>query len=152
MPWWGKVSSVRRKAWCAVPGTDLLIVSDYRYGLAALDIAKGKVTRLGSAKGGLFDGIDALQLHGHSLIAVQNGTRPMRILQLGMSDDWLAIESVKVLESNHPGWTEPVGGTVSGNEFIYVATGQWERFGEGGELAEGELSGPTEIRAIKLGK
>lgn len=136
----------------AVPGKKLLIVSDYRYGLAAFDVEAGKAFRIASAKPALLDGIDGLVRYGKSLIAVQNGTSPKRILKLDMADDWLSIKKVTVLESNHSGWTEPVGGSVDGDRLLYVATGQWDRFGEGGALVDGAQSLPTEIRALPLGK
>ena len=134
-----------------VPDTNLLIVSDYGYGLAALDRSNGKVWRITGASVFL-DGIDALQRHGRSLIAVQNGHRPMRILKLDMAKDWLSIEKVTVLESAHPAWTEPVGGTVEDGELLYVGNGQWANFGEGGTLNEGAVHAPAELRALPLGK
>lgn len=136
----------------AVPGKKLLIVSDYRYGLAALDTATGKVSRIASAKPAMLDGIDGLARWGNNLIAVQNGTSPKRILKLDMSGDWLSIEKVTVLESNHSGWTEPVGGTVDGSRLLYVGTGQWDAFGDGGVPVAGTAPGPTGIRALPLGK
>lgn len=134
-----------------VPGSNLLIVSDYGYGLAALDRSSGKVWRITGASVFL-DGIDALQRNGRSLIAVQNGHRPMRILKLDMAKDWLSIEKVTVLESAHPAWTEPVGGTVEDAELLYVANGQWASYGEGGRLNEGAVPAPAELRALPLGK
>lgn len=135
----------------AVPDSDLLIVSDYRYGLAALDTGSGKVRRIGTASPMALDGIDALLRAGKSLIAVQNGASPMRIVRLAMSDDWLTVDKLTVLERANPAWTEPVGATVSGNELVYVATGQWDRFGPAGAVAEGKTPGATEIRALPLG-
>jgi len=134
-----------------VPGTRLLIVSDYGYGLAALDMGNGKLWRVTGGKGEFLDGIDALQLYGHSLIAVQNGHGPKRILMLDMADSWLAIDTITVLESGVPDWTEPVGGTVDGDRLLYVGTGQWDRFGKGGAVAQGAEPVPTDIRAVPLG-
>ncbi|MBO9499632.1 MAG: hypothetical protein J7496_15010 [Novosphingobium sp.] len=129
-----------------------LIVSDYRYGLAVYDMGSGRVTRLSAAKPAMLDGIDGLWRRGHSLIAVQNGTSPKRILRLELADDWLSIKSVTVLESDAPGWTEPLGGTLDGDRLLYVGTGRWDRFGDGGALADGADPGTTDIRALPLGK
>lgn len=135
----------------AVPQRNLLIVSDYRYGLAAVDTRTGKVSRIVSAKPALLDGIDGLWRAGKSLIAVQNGSSPMRIVRLDMADDWLSVRQVKVLEQAHSGWTEPVGGAIAGNELLYVATGQWGTFGPGGSVREGKTPVPTEIRTLPIG-
>ena len=133
-----------------VPERNRLIVSDYRYGLAALDWDSGKVRRIVSPGTHWLDGIDALLRHGNSLIAIQNGHQPMRILKLDMREDWLAIEKVTVLESAHSDWTEPVGGAIDGDRLIYVATGQWDVFGEGGTMRDGKQPRPTGIRALPL--
>jgi hypothetical protein len=136
----------------AVPGGKLLLVSDYRYGLAAVDTQSGKVSRIASAKPAMLDGIDGLWRTGRSLVAIQNGTSPMRIVRLDISDDWLTVQQLTVLEQAHSGWTEPVGGAVWDGQLVYVATGQWDRFGAGGAVLEGKTPGPTEIRALAVGK
>lgn len=136
----------------AIPYSDLLIVSDYAYGLALLDTEDGRVRRIVNESPAFLDGIDALQLDGRSLVAVQNGHRPMRILRLDMARDWLSVDRIKVYESAHSGWTEPVGGVIDKDDFLYVATGQWERFGPGGTVAEGANPAPTEIRSLPLGE
>ncbi|HSG33733.1 MAG TPA: hypothetical protein VLA37_04300, partial [Sphingomonadaceae bacterium] len=57
-----------------------LYVSDYRYGLAAIDLASGKIRRVATELPILLDGIDALIRRGEELIAVQNGTSPMQLV------------------------------------------------------------------------
>ncbi|WEK46920.1 MAG: hypothetical protein P0Y56_01135 [Candidatus Andeanibacterium colombiense] len=136
----------------AVPGGKLLIVSDYRYGLAVLDIASGKASRLTAAKPALLDGIDGIWRNGRSLIAMQNGVSPKRIVKLDMAGDWRTIGRLTILESDHPDWSEPAGGTLDDGRLLYVATGQWDRFGEGGAPVDGTAPGATEIRALPLGK
>jgi hypothetical protein len=136
----------------AVPGRNLLIVSDYRYGLAALDTKTGTASRIASAKPAMLDGIDGLWRSGKTLLAVQNGSSPMRIVRLAMADDWLAVRQVTVLEQANPAWTEPVGGAVSDGQLIYVATGQWGTFGPGGTVRPGQMPVPTEIRVLPVGR
>jgi hypothetical protein len=133
-----------------VPGRNRLIVSDYGYGLAVLDWDSGKLWRITSPGAAWLDGIDALLRHGQSLIAVQNGHQPPRILKLDMGADWLSIEKITVLEAANPEWTEPVGAAIDGNRLLYVATGQWGVFGQGGEIREGQVARPTAIRALVL--
>lgn len=135
----------------AVPGGKLLIVSDYRYGLATVEIATGRIIRIGSARAAILDGIDGVWRVGKSLVAVQNGFSPMRIVRLEMADDWRTVVRLTVLEQAHSAWTEPVGGAVSNGELVYVATGQWDRFGPGGALREGKSAAPTEIRLLPIG-
>lgn len=129
----------------------VLLVSDYRYGLAAVDTQSGQVTRIGVAQPGMMlDGIDGLWRSGRSLIAVQNGSSPMRIVRLEMSGDWLTVRRLTVLERANSAWTEPVGGAVSNGELVYVATGQWDVFGAGGAVRDGKTPRPTDIRSLRI--
>ena len=126
-----------------------LYVSDYRYGLAVVDLASGAVSRLVSDVPAALDGIDGLWLHQGELIAVQNGTSPMRIIALRLSDDGNRITGHRILEQAHPDWTEPLGGSIADGALYYVATGQWDRYDKG-MLREGIAAIPTVIRKLSL--
>ena len=127
-----------------------LYVSDYRYGLAIIDLASGGVHRLVSDVPAMLDGIDGLFRHGNELIAIQNGTSPMRITAFALSDDGERITGARTLEQAHPDWTEPLGGSISGGALYYIATGQWDRYDKGVPV-EGKPAIPTEVRRLPLG-
>ena len=133
-------------------GGQVLYVSDYRYGLATIDLANGAVHRLGSTGSLFLDGIDGLWLDGDALIAVQNGSRPMRILRLALSPGGQSIAAENVLEQANPAWSEPLGGTITGGLLLYIGNGQWDRFGEGGAPDPDNPPGPTQIRALHLSR
>lgn len=133
-----------------VPWEGGIIVSDYAYGLAFVDRA-GRAWRIESDRPMLLDGIDGMWRRGDRIVAIQNGTRPARIVELTMARDGKRVGAIRVLERAHSAWTEPVGGSLSGNELIYVATGQWDRFGDGGARVADKPPIPTEIRALPLG-
>lgn len=126
-----------------------LYVSDYRYGLAMIDLQSGTIARLASDVPVALDGVDGLWLHGQELIAMQNGTSPMRIVALHLSADGARITGHRVLEQANPEWTEPLGGNIAGGSLYYVGTGQWERY-EKGTLREGMSAIPTIIRQLPL--
>jgi hypothetical protein len=126
-----------------------LYVSDYRYGLAIIDLVSGKVSRLGSDVAVALDGIDGLWRLDCELIVVQNGTSPMRIMALRLSDDGTRIIGHRVLEQAHPDWTEPLGGSIAAGALYYVANGQWDRFDKGVPRA-GVAVLPTVIRRLPL--
>lgn len=126
-----------------------IYVSDYRYGIAMIDTSNGVAARLASDVPVLLDGIDGLWMHNGELIAVQNGTSPMRISAFKLSKDGTRITAARVLEQAHSGWTEPLGGSISDDALIYVATGQWDRY-ENGNLREGMKAIPTTIRRLPL--
>jgi hypothetical protein len=133
-----------------LPGTSRIIVSDYGYGLALVDVATSSVHRVATDTGFLLDGIDGLWRDGERLIGVQNGARPMRIVELRLSPDGTRVVAAQALERAHGAWTEPVGGNVSDGELVYVATGQWDRFGDGGAVTGDRPPLSTEIRALPL--
>lgn len=126
-----------------------LYVADYRYGLAVVDLASRAVSRLASDVPAALDGIDGLWLHADELIAVQNGTSPMRISAFRLSEDGMRITGHRVLEQAHPDWTEPLGGSIAHGALFYIATGQWDRFDKG-MLRQGTEAIPTVIRRLPL--
>lgn len=127
-----------------------LYASDYRYGLAVIDLATGAASRLASDVPIALDGIDGLWRHGDELVAVQNGTSPMRIIALRLSDDGTHIVGHRTLEQAHPDWTEPLGGSVADGALYYVGNGQWERFEKGAPKPDLPAL-PTQIRRLPLG-
>lgn len=127
-----------------------LYVSDFRYGLAAVELGSGAVRRLASDVPAALDGIDGLWLHRGEIVAVQNGTSPMRISAFRLSDDGTRIVGHRILEQAHPDWTEPLGGSIADGALYYVATGQWDRYDKG-VLREGMEPLPTVIRRLPLG-
>jgi hypothetical protein len=127
-----------------------LYLSDYRYGLAVVDLATKRVSRLAAGAPMVLDGIDGLWRFENRLIGVQNGMSPMRIVSIELSADGQSATKLEVLEQAHSGWTEPLGGSIHEGALYYVATGQWDRFGEGGVPKEGKPAIPTEVRRLPL--
>ncbi|MDN3645306.1 hypothetical protein QWY75_03675 [Pontixanthobacter aestiaquae] len=127
-----------------------LYVSDYRYGIAIIDLTSKSVKRLRASNPMILDGIDGLWRHGNRLIGIQNGMSPMRIVAIDLSADGLSATNLTVLEQAHPTWTEPLGGSIQGDALYYVANGQWDRFGKGGTLNPDKPPIPTLVRRLPL--
>lgn len=87
--------------------------------------------------------------YGSELIAVQNGTSSMRISAFELSEDGTRVIGHRVLEQEHPEWTELLSGSIDSHALIYVGKGQWDRYIEG-ELKEGMEALPTQIRRLSL--
>jgi len=126
-----------------------LYVSDYRYGIAIIDLETREASRLASDIPVILDGVDGLWRYGNELIAVQNGTSPMRISAFELSKDGMRVVGHRVLEQAHSEWTEPLSGSIDGDALLYVGNGQWDRYFEG-ELKEGMEALPTQIRQLQL--
>ncbi|UOR14768.1 hypothetical protein [Qipengyuania aquimaris] len=126
-----------------------LYVSDYRYGIAIVDLATRKVSRLSSGVPVILDGTDALFRRGNSLIAIQNGTSPMRISQFELTDDGSRVVAHRILEMAHTQWTEPLSGYLGREALYYIGNGQWDKY-VAGELGEGKQLEPTQVRRLPL--
>ena len=106
---------------CLSPDEKFLFVADYSRGIFAVELATKKHWKLNRAeKTTTVAGIDGLYLHKNSLIAIQNGVQPNRVLKIHISADNTKIERVDVLESNHAIFPEPTLGVVVENDFYYV--------------------------------
>ena len=104
-----------------------LYVSDYR-GLFAVDIASRRVSSIRVPATLALSGIDGLALFKSSLIAIQNGIIPHRVIRLDLAPDGVAISRWRILEMNHPDFDEPTLGVVVGSALYFSADSQGEKF------------------------
>ena len=126
-----------------------LYVSDYRYGIAVVDLRTSKVSRLSTDLPLILDGIDGMWRYGNELIAVQNGTSPMRIAAFELSEDGMSVIGHRILEQAHSEWTEPLSGNLDGDSLLYIGNGQWDRFVKG-EPVQDKPALPTQIRRLPI--
>lgn len=132
------------------PDGSALIISDYAYGLARLDLATGALDSLAYEGDVMLDGIDGLMRHRDSLIAIQNGIRPHGVLRIAIDPAGRRVTGVEILDRPILPAGEPTVGTIYRDELFYVANARWADFGEGGALNEGAAPRPTTIRRVRL--
>lgn len=111
----------------------LVFVADYSHGLLRVDVLTGEVIRLADGPGMTSLGCDGIAWHDGAIIAVQNGVTPPRIMRFELDTARTRIVSAEVLDRNLPLADGPTTGTVVGDEFVYVANSQWEKYTETGE-------------------
>jgi sugar lactone lactonase YvrE len=133
------------------PGEKELLVADYGRGVFRVDLATRKATLLPIPPGFDLDGIDGMVLHsdrgGDSLIAVQNGLDPARVLRLRLSPGRDRIVKVETLARALPLYDEPGLATVAGGVLYYIANSQWGKFDDAGSLpATAKLDGPVILK------
>ena len=134
------------------PDGSALIIADYAYGLARLDLATGALDRLIHDGPAMLDGIDGLLSDGESLIAIRNGVAPHAILRLRIDPAGRTVTAVETIERAHPEWGEPTLGTIADGTLYYVSAARWDQFGEGGRADPAAPPRPTPIRAVDLGR
>ena len=132
-----------------VAGGKILLVPDYAKGLAAVEIATGKVRFL-EGKNIALNGIDGLLAHGGALYAVQNGNRPARIVRLWPDAAFTRIERLEVLEAATPGLGDPTHGAVVKDELHFIANSGWDRMAADGSVKKGAPADAPELRSVKL--
>jgi sugar lactone lactonase YvrE len=125
-----------------------LFVPDYARGMATLELGACPCAAHWPANGaGVFtSGIDGLVRDGRTLVAVQNGTSPPRLVRF--RDD---LSRQQVLESGTPGLGEPTHGVVVGRALWFIADVGWDRFEESGRRKPGVRAAHSELRSIDLG-
>jgi sugar lactone lactonase YvrE len=109
-----------------------LFVADYAKGVFLVDLDSRRLRLLDAPPTAGILGIDGLYRAGDSLIAVQNGTAPPRLLRLRLDGD--RITSVEVVDAGHPAAPDPTLGVVVGNRFYYIGNSQWESARPGGQM------------------
>lgn len=132
------------------PDGHRLYVADYGYGIAIVDPRTGRLSRLAARGAVMLDGIDGLIADGADLIAIQNGVSPRRIVRLRLAPGGREVARIDLMERANPGWGEPTLGTLMNGQLLYVADGQWDRYGAGGALIGNAPVRPTAIRILGL--
>ncbi len=122
-----------------------LYVADYVRGIAAITLATRALTWLQPGADIALSGIDGLKIHGESFIAVQNGTRPARIVRISLD-----LKNFEVLEANWPGLGEPTHGTLIGNRYLFIANTGWPEYGDDGKKRDGSAPVVSSIYEIEL--
>ena len=121
------------------PDGKVLVFAGYGSGLHRVDLASGAHARIETPAGMELRGVDGLARDGASLIAVQNGVAPPRVIRIRLNADWSAMEGLDVLVRDG-GMQEPTGGIVREGAFIFVSRSQWTDFGTDGKPKSSEPS------------
>lgn len=124
----------------ATPDGKTLYIADYAKGILKLDLTTKKLDLLPVPDDVTALGVDGLYLHRGTLVAVQNGVNPNRIVRFVLGGKGDRIERAEIIESNHALFAEPTLGVFVGDDFHYNGRAQWGTF----EIADAQK------RAAKL--
>jgi sugar lactone lactonase YvrE len=122
-----------------------LYLADYALGIVRIDLSNGAMTVLPYPEDATLLGVDGLYRHGRTLIGIQNGVSPHRVVAMALNPDGKRIDRVVVLEANHPLFAEPTLGVLRGDTLFYVANSEWERFSD-----PGTADSASEPRVLRL--
>jgi sugar lactone lactonase YvrE len=119
------------------------VVSDHANGLLRVDLSNRQVQRLESPANTTLIGLDGLTLaRDGSILAIQNGLRPNRVLRIELDGAADAVAKVSVLESGHLTMAAPSLGCIgAGGDFYFIGNAGWTRF----ENSDGQASSPRSV-------
>jgi hypothetical protein len=135
-------------------GTKIL-AADWSSGLFLIDIKEKKVVSKVSHPDDIsLKGIDGLYYleDSNSLLAIQNGVKPMRVLQLYLDKGFQKVNRYRIHERANPLFNEPTLGVMIGNMFYYVANSQWGAYNKDSSIFPHEKLQDIIILKLPIGK
>jgi hypothetical protein len=134
-----------------LPGGKRLLVPDYSRGIALLNLrGPSAISWLQHPPELALYGIDGLYLHGRTLVAIQNGTNPERLLLLHLDAALRRVTSWEVALARAGGQGEPTHGVVRGDRFEFISNSGWDRVADDGSITAGADSTNPAIWSIAL--
>ena len=124
-----------------------IFVPDYLRGIGVLSTATKQVRWLSMDGRFALNGIDGLYFEDGTLIAVQNGTSPERVIAFRLDHMLERVESETIVERSTGTLGDPTHGVVVGDQFYYLANSGWDVTDEHGNIKPGAtLSAPRIMR------
>jgi hypothetical protein len=110
-----------------------VFVPDYLRGIGILDLPTRQVHWLSMDNRFILNGIDGLYLRGDSMLAVQNGSTPERVISFRLDPLHSKVLSQDVIEAATSTIGDPTHGVIVGSDFYYVANSGWDTLEANGE-------------------
>jgi hypothetical protein len=107
-----------------------LFIADYIKGIFRLEVKTKELILLENTQDVSLKSIDGLLWYKNSLIAIQNGTNPMRATRYYLNTVFTAITSFTIIDRGHPAFSEPTNGCITNDTFFYIANSQWSGYDE----------------------
>ena len=133
-----------------VPDGRTMYVADYSHGILRVDLVTRTATALRPAPGVTLLGIDGLYLRDGTLIGVQNGVVPARVVRLCLDDAHALVQHIQVLDRNPDLADEPTLAAIVGDSLYYVATSQWEKFDDAGRRVPATVLKPATVIGVPI--
>ena len=120
-----------------------LFIADYLKGIMVVDMKNDfKTSWLTIPDGATKKGIDGLEYYKNSLIALQNGCVPIRIVKYNLNAENNQITDFKVLDNNHPEFNEPALANITAGKLYFFANCPWKFYNDAKQLDETKFDNP----------
>ncbi len=123
-----------------------LYFADYTLGIFGADLAAGKGFTLEHNPDTLvLGGIDGLYSYKDTLVAIENGMSPKRVIRLSLSADGRSVAKVMPLDVANPAFELPTYGTVAGSDLYFIANSQKALYGDFGALKKDAVPAAVQV-------
>ncbi|HLP64386.1 TPR end-of-group domain-containing protein [Flavobacterium sp.] len=121
---------------------NLLFVADYLKGIVAISLRDNERRWFTFPEGTIGKGIDGLCFYNHSLIAVQNGVKPIRLVRFHLNEVGTEIISYQNIDNNRPEFNEPALATIVKDKLYFFANSPWQFYDKNGNLDASKIENP----------
>lgn len=111
-----------------------MLIADYIKGIFKLNTKTKAFLLLENKSEASLKSIDGLLWYKNSLVAIQNGTVPMKVCRYFLNVDLSSIVRSETIDRAHPAFNEPTNGCIVNNEFYYIANSQWSGYTETNQI------------------
>ena len=119
-----------------------LFVADYLKGIVAISLKNSERKWFAFPEGTIGKGIDGLCFYKNSLIAVQNGVKPIRLAQFQLNDVQNEIIGYRILDHNRVEFNEPALATIVQDKLYFFANSPWQAYNKDGNLDGTKFEAP----------
>ena len=132
------------------PDGKQIFVPDYVRGIGLLDLATRKVRWISMEGRFALGGIDGLYFDRGTLIAVQNGTSPERVVEFPLDVVMTGIASETIFERSTDTLGDPTHGVIVDHNFYYIANSGWDMVDDHGNMKPEAKVSPARIMRVPL--
>jgi len=125
-----------------------IFIADYVKGLFVYDTKSKELVQIVNQLDMSLKGIDGLYADEGRLIAIQNGTKPFKVISLTLDDNFQKVTSFEVLDRFYSKQAEPTLGLLR-NHVLYFVAGSFWPLNKNGAIKNPENIKP-EIRLLRL--
>jgi hypothetical protein len=116
----------------------ILYINDNDAGIIILNLLNNDVYTFANTKALNLTGITDLIYDDNSLIFIQGGTKPERVMRLALNKSKFVIENIFPIEAANPAFNSPSVGAIVGEGIYYIANTQAAKTNMFGGLINGE--------------
>lgn len=119
-----------------------LFTADYLKGILVIDFNSKKESWLEFPKETSKKGIDGLVFYKNSLIAIQNGVVPIRIVRFRLDQNETKIIDFAILDNNRKEFNEPALAALVHDKLYFFANSPWKFYDKDFQLDEAKFDNP----------